>query len=347
MRILTRMRIEVKRPGQSLLFGIVCGLLLFGCVGQPKDDARTTTIHLSLILGETSDWYAGAERFAQLLERETQGRYRVKLDPKATLSNSNQESELENVQNGVIEASLESTILLSTLDQRFSVWSLPWLFRDHAQAAEVMDGTPGREMLNLLPPKQLVGLAYGTNGFRQITNNRRPIRIPADLEGLKIRIPAIKMYTDVFRAFGADPSAMNFGDLITALKQGTMDGQENPLSVIYPARLFEVQKHLTLWDYSYDPIILCFSQKFFESLSEGDQSIFRRCAQEAMADERSLVARHDVEYRRKLEEAGMTIVELDPLTRAAFARKAAPVYGQYREIIGAELLEQFLRAVGK
>lgn len=317
-------------------------LLVTGCGGL--DTGNVQTIRLSLILGENSDWYAGAERFKVLVEERTSGRFQVKLDPKATLSNSNQSSELENVQNGVIEASLESTILLSTLDQRFSVWSLPWLFRDHAHAAEVMDGPLGREMLEFLPPREITGLAYGTNGFRQITNNERPIRKVEDLSGLKIRIPAIRMYTDVFRAFGADPSTMNFGDLITALKQGTMDGQENPLSVIYPARLFEVQKYLTIWDYSYDPIILCFNRKYFESLSEEDQAIFRRAAQEAMEYERMLVASHREEYRQKLEQEGMEIVELDKESRTRFAQKTATVYDKYRQEIGAKLMDRFFAA---
>jgi len=117
-------------------------LLLFsplgGCGGALLSP-KTRTIHLSLILGESSDWYAGANRFKELVEQHSQGRFQVKLDPKATLSNSNQESELENVQNGVLQASIESTILLSTLDQRFSVWSLPWLFTDHEQAGRAED----------------------------------------------------------------------------------------------------------------------------------------------------------------------------------------------------------------
>ena len=319
---------------------------LLGC-NNASQKSKTQTIRLSLIIGESSDWYAGAKRFGDLIEERTEGRFRVKLDPKATLSNSNQESELENVQNGVLQASIESTILLSTLDQRFSAWCLPWLFENHTQAAELMDGPIGRQMLDYLPAKELVGLAYGTNGFRQITNNKRPIRQVKDLQGLKIRIPAIKMYTNVFRSFGADPSAMNFGDLITALKQGTMDGQENPLSVIYPARLFDVQKYLTIWDYSYDPIVLCFNRKFFERLSPADQQIFRNAAQEAMEYERSLVAKHDIEYLEKLKEEGMEVVELDSATRRAFALKAAPVYDQYREIIGPPLMDQFLRALSK
>lgn len=321
-------------------------IILLGC-GETSRRPEVRTVRLSLILGTTSDWYYGAERFKQLVEERSGGRYQVKIDPKATLSNSNQESELENVQNGVVQASIESTILLSTLDPRFSAWSLPWLFEDHEQAAEVLDGPLGRQMLDLLPPKQIVGLAYGTNGFRQITNNRRPIEKVEDLENLKIRIPAIKMYTDVFRAFGADPSAMNFGDLITALKQGTMDGQENPLSVIYPSRLYDVQKYLTIWDYSYDPIILCFNRRFFEGLPREAQELFRRAAREAMAYERSLVARHDVEYLLRLRDAGMEITELDRETRAAFAGQAAPVYERYREIIGPPLLDQFLEAVGR
>jgi tripartite ATP-independent transporter DctP family solute receptor len=318
-------------------------ILIAGCGGL-LGKGGVQTIRLSLIIGESSDWYAGCQRFKELIEQRTDGRFQIKIDPKATLSNSNQESELENVQNGVLQASIESTILLSTLDQRFSAWSLPWLFKDHAHAASLMDGPLGKEMLDLLPAKQLVGLAYGTNGFRQLTNNRRPVVRVEDLAGLKVRIPAIKMYTDVFRTFGADPSVMNFGDLITALQQGTMDGQENPLSSFYPQRLFEVQKYLTIWDYllrSDRPVL---QPQVFRVPDAGRPDDLPAGGAGGDGIRARSGRRHDIEYLENLRQEGMEVTILGEAERLAFARKAAPVYEQYRDTIGSELLDRFLKA---
>ena len=214
---------------------------LFLAIGLTSCRAnQTEAIKVSLILGDNSDWYRGVQRWKELVEERSTGRLAVKIFPLAQLAGNNQRTELEMVQSGVLDASLESTILLSLLDQRFGVLSLPWLLPDYATAEAVCDGPVGQALLDLLPSKNMVGLAFGVNGFRQLTTSQRVVANPADLAGLKLRVPAIKMYIDLFRLLGADPSAMNFGELFTALSQGTMDGQENPLAVIHAAKLYEV-----------------------------------------------------------------------------------------------------------
>lgn len=319
-----------------------------GC-GNRKDQAasRPRPLKLSLILREESDWYRGAKRWKELVEQRSHGRLRVHLYPGAQLSNSNQRTELEMVQSGVLDASLESSILLTLLDPKFTVFSLPWLFKDHAAANRVCDGPLGRQLLALLPPKRIVGLAYGANGFRQVTNSRHPIRTPADLKALKIRVPAIKMYVTLFKLLGADPSSMNFGELFTALKEGTMDGQENPLAVIYQAKLYEVQKYVTIWDYSYDPLILCMNRKRWESFPSGDQKLLKSAAVEALHYERKLVEEGRDELAGALETKGMTVTRLSPSQRKEFAAKAAGVYEEYTPVIGADLLKKFRQAAAE
>ncbi|NCO38391.1 MAG: hypothetical protein AUJ96_19630 [Armatimonadetes bacterium CG2_30_66_41] len=307
---------------------------------------QTGEIRLSLILREGSDWYRGAERWKQLVEDRSKGTLRVSLYPGAQLANSNQRTELEMVQSGVIEASLESTILLTLLDQEFSVFSLPWLFREHSVANAVCDGKLGQELLDLLPPKKLVGLAYGANGFRQVTNSRRPVRTPADLKALKIRVPAIKMYVSLFKLLGADPSSMNFGELFTALKEGTMDGQENPLAVIQQSKLYEVQKYVTRWDYSYDPLVLCMNKKRWESFSPEQQELLKTAAVEAMDYERKLVEAGRDALEKKLQSEGMTVTRLTPEQLKPFEAQVAPLYEEYANVIGKDLIDRF-RAAAK
>ena len=251
-------------------------IALFGIASCGGGGGGGRTLKLSLILGDNSDWYRGAAKFAELVRERSGGEWEVQLYPHAQLAGQDQRTELEMLQSGVIDLSMESSILLSVIEPRMSVLSLPWLFDGYAKADSVLDGPLGEELLADLPPKGIVGLAYGVNGFRQLTNSRNPVLRPDDMRGMKIRVPGIRLYIDIFRLLGADPSSMNFGELFTALTQGAMDGQENPLSVIVSSRLEEVQKYLTVWNYSYDPVILCINRRLWDTLDADAQRTFHR-----------------------------------------------------------------------
>jgi len=305
------------------------------------------TLTFSLVLGENSDWYRGAKRFAELIEDRTFGNYKINIFTHAQLAGQDQRTELEMVQSGVIDLSLESTILLSLIEPRMSVLSLPWLFHDYEQADKILDGPLGKEMLRMLPQKGLVGLAYGVNGFRQVTNSRNAIYKPEDITAMKIRVPAIRMYIDTFKMLGADPSSMTFGEVFTALAQGTFDGQENPVSVINSARLYEVQKYLTVWNYSYDPIVICINKRLWDSFSTEIREIFTECALNAMRYERDIVAKGEAALFDSLRLKGMEINTLAPESLEAFKALAEPVYKEYAGEIGSDLIERFREAVKK
>ncbi len=329
----------MKRFWVLAAFG-VCAMFFISC-GSGGD---VRELKLSLILGDNSDWYRGAARFGELLSERTEGRYRVRIYPHAQLA-GNQRTELEMLQSGVIDMSLESSILLSLIEPRMSVLSLPWLFDGYEEAGRICDGPLGEELLALLPPKNIVGLAYGANGFRQITNSRNPIAAPGDIRGMKVRVPGIRMYIDVFKRFEADPSSMNFAEVFTALAQRTMDAQENPLSVIFSSRLYEVQKYLTIWNYSYDPVILCINRRIWESLPEDDRAIFAACAKEAMAYERDLVADGEPAILDSLKAKGMEVTILSPEAVASFRSMVEPVYAGMAGEIGGDVIQRFTAAV--
>ena len=320
-----------------LLVALALAGLPTGC---DRGEQGPTRIRISLILGDTSEWYQGAARWKELVEERTGGRYRVEIVPNASRSSHSQSTELQDVQRGNLEASLESTILLSTIDPAWQVFSFPWLFPSHEVANAVCDGDVGQAMLERLPEKNLVGLAYGVNGFRQITNNQRPIRTPGDLRGLKIRLPQ-GLPPLLLTHFGASAHLMNFGDLFVALRTGDMHGQENPLSVIKTAKLHSVQKHLTLWNYVYDPIVLCVNRDFWGKLPAGDQAILRACAKEALAHERRLVAEADETLPGELATLGMALVRLSAAERAAFRAAAAGLRPAFEAVVGAGRLERF------
>jgi len=325
------------------LLVVVCvGALMVSCGGEGQG-MRPKRIRLSLILGDTSEWYQGAMKWKELVEARTEGRYRVEVVLNASRSNNSQGTELQDVQRGNLEASLESTILLSTTDPVWQVFSFPWLFASHDVANAVCDGPVGQQMFERLGEKGLVGLAYGVNGFRQITNNQRPIRTPADLKGLKIRIPQ-GLPPVLITHFGASAHLMNFGDLFVALRTGDMHGEENPLSVIKTAKLASVQNHLTIWNYVYDPIVLCVNKSFWDKLPEADQKVLRACAKEALDYERGLVAKADATLPADLAKEGMAVVRLSAEQIATFRDKAKGLRPAFEKIVGADLLKRFEQA---
>lgn len=316
--------------------------LISACKGGDSSlSGQTETFSLSLILGDNSDWYRGAFRFAELVEERSGGRYRIAIYPHAQLAGQSQRTELEMLQSGVIDFSIESPILLSLVEERMGIFSLPWLFDTYDEAFKVLDGPLGREMLGLLPQKRIVGLAYGVNGFRQLTNSRNPVNKPEDISGMKVRVPGIRMYIEIFRLLGADPSSMNFGELFTALAQGTMDGQENPLSVIYSARLYEVQSYLTLWNYSYDPIILCVNEGLWTNFTDEQRVLFSSCARDAMLYQRKLVSTREAALSDSLEQRGMVVSDLTQSARQHFRELTSPIYSTYDKLYGGGLIGRF------
>ncbi|MCE5251501.1 DctP family TRAP transporter solute-binding subunit [bacterium] len=325
-----------------ILIMVCCIIVIISCRDGGEGPRE---LKLSLILGNTSDWYRGAARFAELVGERTGGAYKIRIFPHAQLAGQVQRTELEMVQSGVIDMSLESTILLSLIERRMSVFSMPWLFDDYEEVNRVLDGPLGKEILGLLPEKRIMGLAYGANGFRQVTNSRNPIRTPEDIAAMKIRVPGIRMYIDIFKLLGADPSSMNFGELFTALAQKTMDGQENPVSVIFSSRLYEVQRYLTMWNYSYDPVILCVNKRLWDSLSPETREIFTRCAQDAMRYERGIVADGEPAIIDSLKAKGMEINSLTPDAIAQFRKLAEPLYAEFARETGNDLVKRFRDAV--
>ena len=162
-----------------------------------------------------------------------------------------------------------------------------------------------------------------------------------DLQNLKIRVPSIQMYISLFRRWGADPSSMNFGDLIVALREGGMDGQENPLHVIESRGLYELQKYLTLWEYSFDPLVFCMSKQVWDRLPPETQTILKEAAKEACRYQRKTVVENEKKHLETLREKGMEIIIPTQEAVAQFKSTAQKMYDEYEAVIGKELLDRF------
>lgn len=322
-------------------------LAAFAVVLGTRSATATEVLRLSMNVNQRSPWYKGAERFAKLLAKDSNGRYGIKIFPNAQLFMGNDQAEITGVQQGTVTFVVKSVGWMANLNDKFSVPLLPFLFSNHGVAEKVLDGPAGKKLFDLLPKYGLVGLAWGVNGFRQVTNNVRPITKPADIKGLRIRTPGAKIWLDTWKTLGADPTAMPFTEVYTALQTGAVDGQENPYSLIWANRFYEVQKYVTQWNYMYSPTVLVMNKDKWDRLSAADKKMFRDDAKQAMQYERSIVREEYKDLPKKLEAKGMKITVLNAAQLAVFKKAMQPVYKDMEADIGKKLIHTFVEASEK
>lgn len=302
-------------------------------------------IKLSLTLGENSNWYKAGERFAQTIGEKTSGAYKVDMYPNNQLAGGSLVKAIEMLKSGAIDMHWTGGINLSGFDQKFTVFNMPWMIPSEAVADKVLEGPIFEEARKMALANDLVLLALGENGFRQLSNSKREVTKPEDLKGMKIRIPPIKMYTSLFREFGADPVTIDFAEVYTALQRGTADGQENPFGTVVSGKIHEVQKYMSVWNYSYDVIPFLVSPVFWKSLTADQQRAFQEAATDSMKYQKQVHRAEEKELASVIEKQGVKITHLTPEQIAAFADKTKPVYDEFEPIIGKDLLDKF-KAVG-
>jgi len=324
------------------LFKRVCVLVIcISLVCPVIAMAGAKHLKFGIAVSENSTWYPGAQKFAELVKERTAGKYIVDIYPSDQLAAGNIVKGLEVLRMGAADIDMRSTIIYTIVDQRFTVPLMPWILPSYEDADKALGGLGGDKLFELVKENGIQPLAFGESGFRQITNNKHTITSPADLKNLKIRVPTIKMFIALFKSLGADPTSINFGELFAALQQGTVDGQENPPDVIASARLQEVQKFMTLWNASYDPIIMSASTNLWSRLSENEKKIFLDSAKEAMSFQKQLARKKNAELIDEFKAKGLKITTLTPEQISAFREAAQPVYKQYESIIGQDLLKAF------
>jgi tripartite ATP-independent transporter DctP family solute receptor len=216
-----------------------------------------TTLKMNISVAQNSHYGVAIDTFAREVEKRTDGRYKVQNFYSGALG-AERES-IEALQLGTLDLTMTSTGPVPNFVPDVAILDIPFLFRDYAQARAVLDGPIGQDMLQKFEPKGIHGLAWGENGFRNMTNSKHPVMVPEDLKGLKMRTMENPVHIQAYRAFGIIPTPMAFTEVFTALQQGTVDGQENPLSVITAAKLDQVQKYLTLTGHVYSPAVILMS----------------------------------------------------------------------------------------
>ena len=330
-----------KKLLSVVLVVLLIGTLLIGCSQGSEDKAETIKLKMSVTPSENSTWTKGAEMLAKLVKENSNGEMEIEIYPNEELSGGDQGKGIAMVRDGSTDLSFHSNIIYSTMDERFGVISLPWLFPDYKTVDVALAGEGGAAINELLDQVGIVGLGFGENGFRQITNNKRVVANPEDLVGLKIRIPGIKMYNSLYKLLGADPISMNFSEVFTALQEEAIDGQENPIDVIDSSKIYQAQKYLAIWNYSYDAIILGMNKEKFDSLSVEHQNILKEAA--VIATEYQVNTNREAEGDQitKFEAEGMTVTRLSSDQIETFKEKVQPIYTEYEPIIGKDLIDIF------
>ena len=302
------------------------------------------TLKMSVTASDTSTWAKGAAKFAEIVAEKTNGQIEIKIYPNDQLSGGNQSKGIEMLMSGSTDLTFHSNIIYSVMDERFGVVSLPFLIPDVETADKIIDGAGGEALNKILLEKNIVGLGFGENGFRQLTNSKKAVESPADMAGMKIRIPGIKMFISLYKTLGADPITMNFGEVFTALQQNTIDGQENPLDTIASSKINEVQDYMTVWNYSYDVIILGMNKDKFESFDPATQQILQDAAKEACLYQRQITRELDAVHTKNFIDGGVQVNELTPEQMGVFRDKVQSVYTEYEPIMGKELMDIFRQA---
>lgn len=261
----------------SLVVSATFMLLGAGTAAQAQEKPVTLKAGLGSSLTGSSHGL-GLAKFKELIEKETSGRIKMNIFPDGQMGND--VSMMDSLKMGTLDIMVTSSAPIANTTKTFLVFDLPFLFTSEKIADTVLDGPAGQEILSTLKGTGLIGLVYWENGFRNITNSKKPINTPDDLKGLKIRTMQNPIHLESFKKWGANPTPLPFNEVFTALEQKVIDGQENPNTLIYDAGFYEAQKYLSITRHFYTPFVLMIGQKSWDKLSPNDQKLVQKIALE-------------------------------------------------------------------
>ncbi|HLT78026.1 MAG TPA: DctP family TRAP transporter solute-binding subunit [Ferrovibrio sp.] len=305
---------------------------------------------LSTVVGLPFPWGQGGDIWAKLVRERTEGRINIKMYPGVSLVNGDQTREFTAIRQGVIDLAVGSTINWSPQIKQLNLFSLPFLSQDHAGLDALVQGEVGKEIMQLVEKNGVVPLAWGENGFREVTNSKREIRTPADMKGLKFRVVGSPIFNDTFTALGANPTQMSWADAQPALASGAVEGQENPLHIFTAAKLHTLaQKFVTRWGYVADPLIFVANKDVWNSWSAKDRDIVRQAAIDAGKQEIAIARKgltpDDQSLVKEVAALGVTVTELTAAEKEAFKQAVKPAYDKWAQQIGMDLVKKAEAAV--
>jgi tripartite ATP-independent transporter DctP family solute receptor len=330
--------------------GLALAVTALAFTGAASAQTYKPEYKMSLVLGPAFPWGKGGEIWANLVRERTQGRINIKLYPGVSLIQGDQTREFSAIRQGVIDLAVGSTINWSPQVKELNLFSLPFLMPDYAAMDALTQGDVGKEIFRIVEKAGVQPLAWGENGYREISNSKLAIKKPEDLKGLKIRVVGSPLFLDTFSALGANPTQMSWADAQPALATGAVDGQENPMAIYTAAKLHTVaQKHITMWGYVSDPLIFVVNKDIWASWTEADRAIVKQAAIDAGKQEiaiaRKGLAEADRPLLKEIAAQGVTITQLSPQEREAFVKVTRPVYDKWKNQIGAGLVGNAEKAI--
>jgi tripartite ATP-independent transporter DctP family solute receptor len=294
--------------------------------------AQTRTIKFANQNSKGHPIVSGMEKFAELVDQKSGGKMKVQVFPGGALGSD--QANVSSLQGGTLEMASMNSGIFASLVKDFAIYDFPFLFGNPKEADTVVDGPFGVAMHKKLEDKGLVGLGYYELGFRQITNSKRPITKVEDIAGLKLRVIPNPINVDWVNALGANPTPLPFPEVYAALEQKAIDGQENPVATIKGAKLFEVQKYMTLTNHQYNPQSIVVSKKFWDTLSAADRKVLEDAARESIQYERTQSRAQLQSGLEDLRKGGMQISELPAAEVAKLREKMKPVIAKHSATAG-------------
>ena len=297
-----------------------------------------TSAKFAVTLPEKSHQGLGVARFAELVDKKSQGRIKIKPFYNGALGNDVQVTSA--LQGGTIEFTVPQTSTLTGMVKEFEVLDFPFLFNNEQDAEKVLDGATGQKLLDKLPAKGLIGLGFWENGFFNATNSKRPITKYEDFSGLKFRAVQAKISQETVKALGANPVPLAVPELYTALETRTVDGQGTPSAVIAALKLNEVQKYLSLTKHTYGAFIPLVSKKFWDSLPPADQAILRAVALETRSYQRSIAREQAKSAEASMAAKGLLVNDITPAEHKRMRDKVKPVWDMFAKDVGTDLVTE-------
>lgn len=335
--------VSILKASLFIRIGLVCALLLSGCGTRIIDQQQVApneriVIKFSHVVAENAPKGLAAQRFADLVRERTGGYVEIQVFPESKLFKDGEE--LEALRNGEVQLLAPATAKLSKLSPDWQVLDLPYAFPDATSFHALMDGPAGQILLNKLKAQGLMGLAVWDNGFKQITNNQRPLTKPEDFRGLSFRVmPSSRLLVEQFNTLGAMAKPMPFSDVFSALNDGGVDGQENTISNIYTKHFNSVQHYLTLSNHGYLAYVVLTNARFWNSLPEGVRTVLQETLAEVTEWEREKAKEVDEDQLEKLRlQKNIQIQELTEGERQVWERAFQPVYSKIEKEVTPELL---------
>ena len=329
----------MRKRGRWLLGAVVLVMAVAVGVSFTASTAWAATLKLGHVLPQEHSWHIAATGFADEVKAGTQGRVEIKVFPNSQLGSET--AMIEGLQLGTIEMGLIGGASFQNIEPKMGVEGLPYAWADHQHAYRAFDGELGNRLFDLLEKKGIRGLAWWENGFRHMTNNKKPINTPDDLKGLKLRVTPDKIRLDTFKALGALPVPMAFSELYSALQQGTVDGQQNPLAIIFSNHFYEVQKYLSLTNHIWSSATLVMARPVWDKISGADQQVIQKAALSWRDKQRKMVQESSDDFLAKLKAKGM---QVNTPQNDLFKKAIASVYKQYEEVFGKEFFELIEKA---